>query len=124
MLQLKEQILDDRTRGTKAILGLDLEKAFDNVARSAILDQISNLNLGVRAYNYIRDFLTDRKATLIAGDMETEELNTGSEETPQGSVTSPLVFNLVMLDLPRKLQKVHAVHHTIYADDITIGTSN
>lgn len=64
MLQLKEQILDNRTRDTKAILGLDLEKAFNNVAHSAIVDQISNLNLGVRACIYGRDFLADRKATL------------------------------------------------------------
>lgn len=37
MIKLKHYTLDDKTRGTKAILGLDLESAFDRIAHSAIL---------------------------------------------------------------------------------------
>ncbi|XP_037561319.1 uncharacterized protein LOC119440486 [Dermacentor silvarum] len=54
MLQLKYQ-----SRNTKAILGLNLESAFDRVAHSAILAQISHLNVRERAYNYVKDFLSD-----------------------------------------------------------------
>ncbi|KAH7938813.1 hypothetical protein HPB52_000756 [Rhipicephalus sanguineus] len=43
-----------------------------------------------------------------------------SNGTPQGSVISPMLFNLVMLDLAQQLQQVDNIHHTIYADDITI----
>ncbi|XP_070389165.1 uncharacterized protein [Dermacentor albipictus] len=80
MLQLKNQILDDKTRNTRAVLGLDLEKAFDSVAHESILIQVSNLNLWERAYNYVRDFLNDYKATLTVGDLESEERTQGSAE--------------------------------------------
>ncbi|XP_070386402.1 uncharacterized protein [Dermacentor albipictus] len=105
MLQLKNQILHDKTRYTRAILGLDLEKAFDNVPHESILKQMSNSNLEERAYNYVRDFLNDRKATLTVGDLECEERTQGSA---------------VMLGNPSKLREIEEIHHAIYADDITL----
>ncbi|XP_037561408.1 protein YkfC-like [Dermacentor silvarum] len=120
MIQLKHQVLDGKTRGTRAILGLDLESAFDRIAHSAILCQISRRNLGLRTYNYVKDFLTERRAVLVAGDLHLEEQTLGSTGTPQGSVISPTLFNLVMIRLAEKLQELEDVRHTIYADDITI----
>lgn len=60
LLQIKHQILDARGRGTglKAILGLDLTKAFDNIKHSAILENLRDLGVGHKAYTYIRDFLS------------------------------------------------------------------
>ncbi|XP_049270134.1 uncharacterized protein LOC119385971 [Rhipicephalus sanguineus] len=120
MLQLKHRILDGKSRHTKAILGLDLERAFDNVAHSTILERISQLNLGERTYNYVRDFLSDRRAYLVAGDIKSDEHTLGCLGTPQGSVISPMLFNLVMIGLAQKLQEQDDIEHTIYADDITI----
>ncbi|KAG0423072.1 hypothetical protein HPB47_001125 [Ixodes persulcatus] len=120
MLQLKHQILDGKSRHTKAILGLDLERAFDSVAHSTILERISLLNLGERTYNYVRDFLSNRRAYLSVGDIQSEEFTLGCVGTPQGSVISPMLFNLVMLGLAQELQKLDGIEHTIYADDITI----
>lgn len=120
MLQLRHQVIDDKSRSTKAILGLDLESAFDRVSHSAILSQISELNLGERIYNYVRDFLTGRKAILLAGDIACEEQELGSRGTPQGSVISPMLFNLIMIGLAKRLQTVSNINRTIYADDITI----
>ncbi|KAG0439001.1 hypothetical protein HPB47_016788 [Ixodes persulcatus] len=120
MLQLKHQILDDKSRHTKAILGLDLERAFDSVAHPTILERISFLNLGERTYNYVRDFLLNRRAFLSVGDIQSEEFTLGCVGTPQGSVISPMPFNLVMLGLEQELQKLDGIEHTIYADDITI----
>lgn len=122
MLQLKYQIIDGdgSARDNKAILGLDLQSAFDKVKHSAILSQVSNLNMGERSYNYIKDFLTDRTAELRAGDLQTQEKKLGSTGTPQGSVISPMLFNLVMIGVAEKLADVEHVRHTIYADDITL----
>lgn len=94
MLELNEQILYDRTQGTKAIHQ-------NSRQRGALRHPGPNYKPepGVRAYNYVRDFLTDRNATLIGGDMETEELKMVSEGTTQGSVISPLIFNFVMINL-------------------------
>lgn len=63
---------------------------------SAILSQVSELNMGERSYSYINDFLTDRTAELRAGDIQLQD-KLGSTGTPQGSVISPLLFNLVII---------------------------
>ncbi|XP_049511248.1 uncharacterized protein LOC125939829 [Dermacentor silvarum] len=94
LLQLQYQILDDKSRNTKAILGLDLESAFDRVAHSAVRAQISHLNLGERACNCVRYFLSNGKALLVAGDVKFEEQTLESTD--------------------------ENVQRTIYADEITI----
>ncbi|XP_077542813.1 uncharacterized protein LOC144155328 [Haemaphysalis longicornis] len=79
MILLKNEIIDDNlTKDTKAILGLDLESAFDKVKHSAILAQVSRLNKGARTYNYIKDFLTGRTTELCAGDLRLQEKRLGS----------------------------------------------
>ncbi|XP_037526368.1 uncharacterized protein LOC119403510 [Rhipicephalus sanguineus] len=120
MLQLYHQSINDPTSGTRAILGLDLEKAFDNVAHAAILRRINKLNLGERSYNYIRDFLSRRTVTLTVDTMTSDEHTLGSAGTPQGSVISPLLFNLVMMGFPVRLGEIDGLHHALYADDITL----
>lgn len=48
MVQLKADIIDDRTKtqDNKAVLGLDLQGTFDKVKHSAILAKVNKLNLG------------------------------------------------------------------------------
>lgn len=120
MKLIKCQIIDNDTRDTRAILGLDLEKAFDKISHPFILQSISELGLGVRFHDYVRSFLHRRRATLRAGDMMAEEVELGTRGTPQGSVISPTLFNLTMIGLSRTLSRVEGIRHTIYADDITI----
>lgn len=120
MKLIKNQIIDNDSSDTRAILGLDLEKAFDSVLHSHILASISRLNLGERFYNYVRSFLSDRKATIRVADLESQLLELGERGTPQGSVISPCLFNIAMVDLSRKLLEIEGIKHTMYADDITI----
>lgn len=120
MLQLKHQIIDNPGTATKAILGLDLKKAFDNVTHATVLKRVNDLDLGQRTYNYVRNFLTGRKAKIMIGDLVSEEIEMGSAGTPQGSVLSPMLFNLALIGLPTKLQAIEGLNHTIYADDITL----
>lgn len=54
MLQLTHDILDPLIPAhTKAVLALDLTKAFDRVEHRAIMAALSPLNVGVRMYAYI-----------------------------------------------------------------------
>lgn len=122
MIQIKEQLIEVPGWGVRAILGLDLKKAFDRVRHSTILERVTQLNLGQRTYNYIKDFLTDRKATIKLDEEESMQVDMGGAGTPQGSVISPMLFNLVMIGLPEMLNKIEGINHTIYADDITIWT--
>lgn len=120
MKMIKHHIIDGSTRDTRALLGLDLEKAFDNVLHEYILASIADLELGPRLYNYVRSFLTGRKAKLRIGEFVSDEVLLGPRGTPQGSVISPALFNICMVGLSRKLAQVEGIKHTIYADDITI----
>ncbi|XP_077552087.1 uncharacterized protein LOC144166439 [Haemaphysalis longicornis] len=120
MLQIKAEVIDNRTRDNQAIVGLDLQSTFDKVKHSVILSQISALQMGERTYNYVRDFLSGLTPHIQAGDLTMDERKLESVGTPQGSVISPLLFNLVMTGVARRLESIPEVRHTIYADDITL----
>lgn len=125
MLLIQREVLDPPggipKNDNRAILGLDLQSAFDNVRHSAILAQVSRLGLGVRSYNYIRAFLSGRTARLEVGGTKLEEREMGSVGTPQGSVISPFLFNIVMIEVARRLEALGpGIRHCLYADDVTI----
>lgn len=90
-LQLKREIIDyeTNTSDNRAILDLDLQSAFHKVRHSAILAQVSRLNLGKRSYNYIRDFLTDCTIRICAGDLQLPEKTLGREGRGTTKSTPP-----------------------------------
>lgn len=57
------------------------------------------------------------------GGVESDVIEIGSRGTPQGSVLSPFLFNAVMIGLPRILDSIEGLEHSLYADDITIWSS-
>ncbi|KAM7300314.1 uncharacterized protein ISCGN_020878 [Ixodes scapularis] len=123
MLRLKHQIIDGEgcsRLDTRAVLGLDLTKAFDNIKHNAVLAGLEQLGVGARTYAYIQDFLTNRTARISIGGATSEEIPMGVRGTPQGSVLSPFLFNTAMLGLPERLEAIGGLQHSIYADDITL----
>ncbi|XP_077564576.1 uncharacterized protein LOC144180043 [Haemaphysalis longicornis] len=96
MIQLKHLIVDRDTRDSRAVMGLDLQGAFDNVNHSAILSQVSKLNMGKRTHEYIGSFLTGRTAEIVAGDLATDAKENGSRGTPQGSRDETNKLNVVI----------------------------
>ncbi|XP_077552461.1 uncharacterized protein LOC144166881 [Haemaphysalis longicornis] len=105
MLLLKHEVVDEPARSldNRAVLGLDLKSAFDKIRHSAILKQISRLNMGQRTFAYVKDFLSNRTTTIHAGDIQLPKKQLGSVGTPQGSVISSMLFNLVMIDVANHL---------------------
>lgn len=66
--------------------------------------------------------MVDLEIGNIAGELRSP----GSTGTPQGSVISPFLFNLVMIGLADQLTKLPNIRHSVYADDIiwtTIGSN-
>lgn len=124
LLQLKEDIIDKLTNHHKfSILALDIKGAFDNITHQAILQGLASTNCGHRLYNYIVSFLTNRTATVGIGHLRSDNFQTIPKGTPQGSVISPLLFNIGMKDLPPVLKNIPNLRHAIYADDLTLWTS-
>lgn len=87
------------TAQLRTILGLDIHKAFDNVQHAPILTNLHSLNCGEKMYKYITNFLTERTASFqIPGHSPTPFfLQRG---VPQGSILSPTLFNIAMMNLP------------------------
>ncbi|XP_077528378.1 uncharacterized protein LOC144140044 [Haemaphysalis longicornis] len=123
MLLIKRDIYDQPTGDSKAIPGLDLLGAFDNVRHVSILQQILALNMEERTHAYVRAFLSDRTVTLHAGEMQLPSKRLGSVGTPQGAVISPFHFNIVMFKVAAALYTIPEARYNIYTDDITIWTA-
>lgn len=124
LLQLKEEVLTPLSSQTKsAILALDIKGAFDNVSHAAILEGLQSTNCGQRTYDYVQTFLTNRTATLGLGPNRSNSFRARPRGTPQGSVISPLLFNLALLQLPPLLDRIPNIQHALYADDLTIWTN-
>lgn len=94
---------------------LDLEKAFDLVWHGGLLLKLKNYGVGGLMLGWIRDFLRDRTISVKVGNdiSNSHKLQNG---TPQGSVLSPLLFNIIMNDIPHSKH----VQLSVYADDIAI----
>nr|XP_050023936.1 uncharacterized protein LOC126518128 [Dermacentor andersoni] len=71
----KSQMLDNTTRGVKDIL--DLERAFDNMRHSFILQKISTLGVGQCLHDYIRDFLRGKQASVQVRSLQSEPVVLG-----------------------------------------------
>ena len=124
LLQLKEEVIDQLdTYSKRAILALDVKGAFDNVSHDIILHHLNIYNCGEKMYQYVRNFLTDTTSTVRLGNLRSEKFTLPSKGTTQGSVISPMLFNLAMSSLPNQLKQIKGIRHALYADELTIWTT-
>jgi RNA-directed DNA polymerase len=99
-------------QGRGWVVDLDLEKFFDKVNHDKLMGQIGKRVKDERVLKLIRAFLN-------AGVMEDGLVKPTDEGTPQGGPLSPLLSNLVLDELDRKLeQRGHCFVR--YADDCNI----
>lgn len=117
-----EENLHNKKRTAAAFL--DIAQAFDRVTLAAIMGALKVAQIQGRTALFIYNFLADRRMTVRLGSTRsTPRLqNVG---LPQGSVLSPLLFNLTMAKLPESLPITHPpLHLSIYADDVCLWTAS
>lgn len=117
---LRKRIFDSGTRDVRGILALDLTKAFDTVCHRYILQATAGIGFGVKLQAFVRSFLVNRTACIQVEQIRSSEYRLGPRGTPQESVISPLLFNVVMKGLSDRLGGLRGIGHALYADDIKI----
>lgn len=98
---------------------LDFEKAFDMLWQEGLHIKLYNKGIRGNMLNYIRDFLTNRTLQVQIGNSKStkKHLQNG---TAQGSVISPILFLVMIDDLPSDLVDVETA---LFADDCAIFKS-
>ena len=66
---------------------------------------------------WIQAFLSDRVARVRVGNTLSDTVQIANG-TPQGSVLSPLLFLLMLHDLPSR--EVHGLRTSVFADDVAV----
>ena len=109
---------EKRQTGHKvAIITFDIKGAFDNVPWSSVLNQLNLLGVPTKLVNIIASFLSDRKVECCYGNITVQKQT--SRGTPQGSVLSPLLWNIVMNSFLNSYNNRNS-SAIAYADDISI----
>jgi hypothetical protein len=104
--------LNFNNKMSTAAVFLDIEKAFDTTWHSGLLYKLSKLEFSNSLTKLIRSFHSERKFRVsVEGEKSTpREMQAG---LPQGSVLSPTLFNLYIIDGPQ----THGVRLALFADD-------
>lgn len=93
---------------------LDIEKAYDSMWREGVLMKLHDAGVHGRMFYWIKDFLNHRTIQVRIEGIESEivEVENG---TPQGSVISPVLFNVMINDIFENAQQ--GFGKSLFADD-------
>ena len=97
-----------------AIVFYDIEKAYDSMWREGLLIKLNNMGVRGRFYNWVLDFLTERRFRVKVGSEMSVEYKVDNG-IPQGSVISPVLFNVMINDIFMNLDR--RIGSALYADD-------
>lgn len=104
-----------------AAIFLDVEKAFDSVWHNGLKYKLLSYDLPDKIIRILSSFLHDRTIKVRVKDTISHEVHLAAG-TPQGSVLSPILFNMYVNDIP--FPNTGPVHISQYADDLALWTVN
>lgn len=92
----------------------DIEKAYDMLWKEGLLIKIECMGIGGKLYNWIMDFLLERTIQVRIG-VEYSKTYMIDNGTPQGSVCSPVFFNIMINDIFSNFKG--DIGRALFADD-------
>ena len=101
------------------MIGLDITKAYDFVWRHRILQILSKILINGNIYNYIRNFLTNRKFQVKVSNFLSNNF-TQENGIPQGLSLAVTIFLLSINDIVKIIET--PVTAKIFTDDLNIYT--
>ena len=113
LIETIHQAIDDRDVAVACFL--DIQRAFDKVWHDGLIAKLYIQNINPSLVKLISNYITGRKFQVAVGDglSTPRALRAG---VPQGSLLSPLLYNLYTADLP----KGDGVSIYSYADDVAL----
>ena len=100
------------------LVQIDLSKAFDMVSHEKLLKDINTTTLPEGLKRWLSSYLHGRQSKVNFRN-ETSKSKNVRRGVPQGAVTSPILFNFYLSNLPKIPKGIHLIQ---YADDISIYT--
>ena len=107
---------------TTGAIFLDVEKAFDSVWQDGLRYKVSQLDMPVKVRRFLSSYLHDRSIAVRVGKTTSTPVHLEAG-TPQGSVLSPILFNIFVNDIPFSHSDSEAVQVSQYADDLALWVS-
>lgn len=117
LLKITDQIREAiNSKQACCIVYIDLKGAFDRVWRNGLLYKASKVGVVGEALRWLANYLCDRtQAVAVHGHISEKVISdTG---VPQGGILSPLLFNIILGDIPKE----DGIELYIFADDITLA---
>ena len=112
---LQTQNIEDSFEAKKkaGAVFVDLTAAYDTVWHRGLTCKLRRLLPDKHMVRMIMELVWNRSFTLTTGDSKRSRLRRLKNGVPQGSVLTPLLFNIYVYDLPSTVSRRYA-----YADDL------